>query len=166
MIAVYMKVNDDKLNSLKKMNGEDLFNSIEELHESDDCKYIDIDKMWDGLHFLLTGNSASVPIKNNKLSEAIIGVNVLSEDKNTEFISYSTYEELKKIVNEMNNVVFEDFEKRFNPDVFNKSEIYPNIWNSADKQTLITELKESYIDIKKFYETDFDAKSNIIVSIY
>ena len=57
------------------MNSSDtkeLFEEIEELEE--DMNVTDLDKMWDGLHCLLTKESAGDPVEGNALSEAIVGV--------------------------------------------------------------------------------------------
>ena len=46
---------------------------VEEAQENENLEICDIDKMWDALHFLLTGKSASEPIEDNLISEAIVG---------------------------------------------------------------------------------------------
>ncbi|TPN83972.1 YfbM family protein [Aquimarina algicola] len=164
LLAVYIKVDDQKLTVLKKLEGEDLIEELEEFQDDDNCKMVDIDKTWDGLHFLLTNVSASEPIPNNKLSEFVVGVNVFSEDENADFISYSSANEIKDILKEINKVNLSELEHTFKPNTFDKNGIYPNIWNDNDKELLWDELKTSFNLLKEFYTKNKD--SNIIVSIY
>ncbi len=161
--AVYIKVNDETLDSLKKMQGEDLLEALEEI-EDNGGELVDIDKMWDGLHFLLTGVTASEPISDNKLSEFVVGVNMFSEDEDADFISYSAASEIKNILEEANKVNLGELNEKFNPDTFNKKEIYPNIWDSNDRELLWEALENSFNDLLEFYTKNKDY--NIIVSIY
>ena len=45
---------------------------IEDSHEEVELS-LDIDKMWDVLHFMLAGVRRLEPIKNEPLSEAVVG---------------------------------------------------------------------------------------------
>ena len=75
MIANYQYINDEQLNSLKNFDCErnDVLDEVEEMNEESEM-LLDIDKMWDVLHFVLTGVSSCDPIENNPLSEAVVGV--------------------------------------------------------------------------------------------
>lgn len=57
-------------------NDEDLFEAVEEYGDESTTIAYDIDKLWDGLHFLLTGVSAQETIENDPLSEAIVGTKI------------------------------------------------------------------------------------------
>lgn len=78
MIANYQYINDEQLNCLKNFDRErnDVLDEVEELNEESEM-LLDIDKMWDVLHFVLTGVSSCDPIENNPLSEAVVGVRAL-----------------------------------------------------------------------------------------
>lgn len=161
--AVYIAINNDKWeNDLSKFSdNEDLFEKIEDLQEDDNCKFVDIGKMWDGLHFLLTNVSASEPIEDDEISEFIVGVEVLNDD---DFIAFSNAKDVKRIVKRINRINFDELEQTFNPKNFGEKEIYPNIWSNEDKEDLFRELKESFILLKRFYNEN--KNKNIIVSIY
>lgn len=161
--AVYIAINNEKWeNDLSKFSdNEDLFEKIEDLQEDDNCKLIDIGKMWDGLHFLLTSFSASEPIEDDEISEFIVGVEVLNDD---DFIAFSNAKDVKRIVKRINRINFDELEQTFNPKNFEEKEIYPNIWSNEDKEDLFRELKESFILLKRFYNEN--KNKNIIVSIY
>lgn len=161
--AVYIAINNEKWeNDLSKFSdNEDLFEKIEDLQEDDNCKLIDIGKMWDGMHFLLTSFSASEPIEDDEISEFIVGVEVLNDD---DFIAFSNTKDVKRIVKRINRINFDELEQTFNPKNFEEKEIYPNIWSNKDKEDLFRELKESFILLKRFYNEN--KNKNIIVSIY
>ena len=78
MIANYQPTTDIELEKITCLD------DVEELQESEDIEICDIDKMWDALHFLLTGKSASEPIEDDLISEAIVGQFNISEE---DFIS-------------------------------------------------------------------------------
>lgn len=86
MLAQYMAVDNKILNKMLEMDNEKIIDEIEDLSEDEKCDICDIDKMWDALHFLLTGKPAAEAIKDNKLSEAIVGTSVFdTEDENDVF---------------------------------------------------------------------------------
>ena len=80
MRANYQCLSDKDLMELKKIEeeGEDgkeeaFFEKVEDWNEEAQI-LLDIDKMWDVLHFVLTGISAGEPIEDDPLSEAVVGV--------------------------------------------------------------------------------------------
>ncbi len=160
--AVYIAVTNDEVEQLQQIaDNDELIEELEELQEDDNCKLINIDKLWDGLHFLLTGVSASEPIENNELSEFIVGVDsVLYED---EFVAFSSKKDVQRIVKMIDKINFDAFAEKFNPNEFIQAEIYPNIWQD-DKNELFAQMKEHFIGLKIFYQQNQDL--NIIVSIY
>ncbi|MDQ0152864.1 uncharacterized protein DUF1877 [Fusobacterium naviforme] len=75
MIANYQSTTDIELEKFTCLD------DVEEAQEDDNVEICDIDKMWDALHFLLTGKSASEPIEDDVISEAIVGqFNIYEED--------------------------------------------------------------------------------------
>ena len=92
LLANYMMVDEATLDSMMKLNNEELMEKLEEL---EDNEYYDMDKLWDGLHFLLTGISAGTPIEENPLSEAIVGVHNFNEEEDeADFIACIEADEL------------------------------------------------------------------------
>ena len=67
MIANYQSTTDIELEKFMCLD------DVEEAQDDENLEICDIDKMWDALHFLLTGKSALEPIKDNLISEAIVG---------------------------------------------------------------------------------------------
>ena len=89
MIANYQSINDVTFKRFSKIalqeDPDKLIAEIEVLQDQvEDDELLDIDKMWDAIHFLLTGNDTSEPIDGDPLSQSIVGKIVFS---NTDFIA-------------------------------------------------------------------------------
>ena len=107
MIACLQVVDDLRIEQLLSKDADDLFAEIEEMQEDNDS-VLDIDKLWDGLHFLLTGVSACEPIEGNLISEAIVGTRKFIEDEDTDHIAYIPYERVRAIAKELNDIDIND----------------------------------------------------------
>lgn len=164
MTACYMTTDSELLERLKKMDGEELLDELEEAREQD---VFDMDKLWDGLHCLLTGTPASSdPAKGDMLSEAVVGTTLFSDDEDADYIAYIMPDRLKQIVEALSCVDIECLTGSFSPEDFTKKEVYPDIWNKEDKEELKEELKEAFEGLKSWYENAAELNKGIIVSIY
>ena len=124
----------------------------------------DIDKMWDALHFLLTGKSASEPIEDNLISEAIVGqFNISGEEI---FISGTKTDRVKEIAKALQELNFETYIDKFDMRAFRQNGIYPDIWGYEDEADLIKDdLRNSFENLKKFYEKMAEQERAVLVSI-
>lgn len=139
MLGVYMLADEATIERLS--NDNNLFEAVEEYGEGSTTIAYDIDKLWDGLHFLLTGISAEEPIEDNPLSEAIVG----TKDFDCEdFIAYTMPNHIKEIVDALNKVNIEALIENMDLSKFRKAKIYPNIWVKKDEEQLKAELKKSF----------------------
>ena len=163
MLGVYMMVEQNTLDKLKELDGDDLVEELDELEETNEI--YNIDKLWDGLHFLLTGVSANSPIEGNKLSEAIVGVNNFETDEET-FISYIKKDELPEIYNAMKNINIKELEEKFDPKILKRKKIYPNIWETDKKDELFKELINEHNGLLEFYKKAVEKNINIIFSVF
>lgn len=166
MIAEYLMVDEESLNSLMDLNNDDLTDKLFEIEESEKFERIDIDKIWDSLHCFLTGMSASQPIEDDKLSEAIVGVhNFNVEDEQADFVSYIKNGELSDIITAIEGYDFEWYANKFEPKILEKRKVYPEgIWND-DKMQLLGEFKNALTEILGFYKKALNTNHHIIVSI-
>lgn len=165
MIACYQMTDADMVNTLLKKTNEEVFEAIEELQEVDET-VLNIDKLWDGLHFLMTKVTASEPLEGNPLSEAVVGVKNFSDDEDADFISYILPERVPIIVNELKLFEIENVIEKLQPKEFAQNDIYPNIWMNVGKDEIQKELKECFLALLKFYEEAAELKKAVIVSIY
>ena len=140
---------------------------VEEAQDNENLEICDIDKMWDALHFLLTGKSAGEPIKDNLISEAIVGQFNISGEEIEEFISGTKTDRVKEIAKALQELDFETYIDKFDMNAFHQNDIYPNIWEYEDEADEIKDdLRTSFESLKKFYEKMAAQESAVLVSIY
>ena len=120
MIATYQAVSDMELEQ-----GFDL-DDVESLQEKEDAEICDIDKMWDALHFLLTGKSASdVKVKMPDRGSGCRAVSCLEDAE----ILLNTQRQGKRIAEALQTIDFEGYIEQFNMNKFAENEIYLTFGN-------------------------------------
>lgn len=97
LIANYSCLSDANLKELKAMGSEEegILDSVEEWGENDEL-LLDIDKMWDVLHFVLTGVGTDHKDDNNPLSQAVLGVTAVEDV--SDYVAYTEHNHLANIV--------------------------------------------------------------------
>ena len=126
MIANYQPTTDIELEKIMCLD------DVEELQESEDIEICDIDKMWDALHFLLTGKSASEPIEDDLISEAIVGQFNISEE---DFISGTKADRVKEIARALQEIDFETYLDKFDMSAFSQNDIYAKLYKGRKQTT-------------------------------
>ena len=133
IIANYQETTDEVLETFMDID------AIEDAQDNDDIEICDLDKMWDALHFLLTGKSAAEPIEEDLISEAIVGqINITGEEVE-EFIAGIRADRVKEIAKALEALDFESYLDKFEMSHFAQNDIYPNIWSYEEE---IDEIKE------------------------
>ena len=166
IIANYQYLSDANLQELKSFYAEedDIFEEVEDWNDEAEI-LLDIDKMWDALHFVLTGVSCIEPIKNNPLSEAVVGV--FSIDGIEEYISYIEKSRIKDIVFALDNFDIEKALKIFSMKECKEAELYPNIWGYEEETDEIKEeIMDYFQNMKDFYKQVLEEDGNVLVTIY
>ena len=158
MIANYQSTTDTELEKFMCLD------DVEEAQENENLEICDIDKMWDALHFLLTGKSASEPIEDNLISEAIVvEFNISGEEI---FIAGTKTDRVKEIAKALQELNFETYIDKFDMRAFRQNHIYPDIWGYEDEADLIKDdLRNSFENLKKFYEKMAEQERAVLVSI-
>ena len=100
--------------------------------ETENPKFVDIDKTWDGIIFLLTGQSLDTA--EHHLTRILFSGQLIDEEQDLGLgpAHYLTPEEVVELNNEISKITVEDLKKKFNPEKMNQLEIYPSIWNEGD----------------------------------
>ena len=166
IIANYQYLSDNNLQELKSFYAEedDIFEEVEDWNNEAEI-LLDIDKMWDALHFVLTGVSCIEPIKNNPLSEAVVGV--FSIDGIEEYISYIEKSRIKDIVFALDNFDIEKALKTFSMKECKEAELYPDIWDYEEETDEIKEeIMDYFQNMKDFYKQVLEEDGNVLVTIY
>lgn len=93
---------------------------------------VDIDKTWDGIIFLLTGEGLSTsrhPLVKVLFSGQHIGK---EQDLGCGPAHYLTPEQVVELNNEISLFTISDLKQRFNPEKMKQLNIYPPIWDRGD----------------------------------
>ena len=166
IIANYQYLSGANLQELKSFYTEeyDIFEEVEDWNDEAEI-LLDIDKMWDALHFVLTGVSCIEPIKNNPLSEAVVGVFPI--DGIEEYISYIEKSRIKDIVFALDNFDIEKALKIFSMKECKEAELYPDIWDYEEETAEIKEeIMDYFQNMKDFYKQVLEEDGNVLVTIY
>ena len=163
--ANYQYLSDKDLVALKKFDNEDdIFETVEDWNDEAEI-LLDIDKNWDLLHYMLTGVSASEPIWEDPLSEAVVGVT--SIEKIEDFIAYINKDRVSDILKALEDFDMESALESFSLEEGKEAELYPDIWDYDDEEE---EIKEDLLDcferMKEFYKEILEVDGNVLVTIY
>ena len=166
IIANYQYLSNENLNEMKHLNGEEdeIFEEVEDWNEEAEI-LLDIDKMWDVLHFVLTGVDSSEPIEGNPLSEAVVGVTSLEEV--SEFIAYIEKDRVADIISALENFDIDAALESFSMEACKKAELYPDIWDKdVDVEGIKKEIYVCFKEMIDFYKQILEANGNVLVKIY
>ena len=165
LIANYNCISDESLKELKGLGSseEDLFETVEEWSDEDEL-LLDIDKMWDVLHFVLTGVSADHRIDDNPLSQAVLGVTSI-EDL-SDYMAYTEYSQIADIVAALEQFDMDQALESFDMTACKEAELYPNIWDyDEEEEEIKDELLHDFEQMKRFYKQVLEANGHVLVSI-
>ena len=165
MIANYQYLPDDKLKQIKLLSNEenDLLDLAEDYAEEYEI-FLDIDKMWDALVFVLTGFSSSEFLDDNPLREAVLGVTPLEDV--SEYIAYTEKNKIAEIVEALESFDMPRALADFSMEACKKADLYPNIWDYLEEEEEIKdEIRISFENMKEFYKDILNHKGNVLVTI-
>lgn len=140
MIANLLRVTEEELNSYLKDSSllEEKLDAIYE--QEDDETLTDLDKAWEGILFLLTGQSlADVVESNHPLAKAVLGGDAVDEDQDLGYgpALYLTPDQVKDINGQIAAMNNEELVAAYNPDVMMKLGIYPEVWDEESLEYLM-----------------------------
>lgn len=165
LIANYNCVSDANLKELKGLGSseEDLFETVEEWSDEDEF-LLDIDKMWDVLHFVLTGVGTDHKDDKNPLSQAVLGV--MAVEDISDYVAYTEHNYLANIVTALEQFDIENALESFDMAACKEAELYPNIWDyDEEEEEIKDELLHDFEQMKRFYKQVLEANGHVLVSI-
>lgn len=125
---------------------------------------LDIDKMWDVLHFVLTGVGADHRIDDNPLSQAVLGAMPIEEL--SDYMAYTEYTKIADIVVALEQFDMEQALESFDMTACKEAELYPNIWDyDEEEEEIIDEILHDFEQMKVFYKKVLEAKGHTVVTI-
>jgi Domain of unknown function (DUF1877) len=100
--------------------------------ETENENLVDIDKSWEGIIFLLTGQSIATAEHN--LVRVLFSGQVIDEEQDLGYgpAHYLTPEQVAQLNSEISAITTADLRQKFNPEKMNELEIYPSIWDEGD----------------------------------
>ena len=165
IIANYQYLSDRNLKEMKLFYNEAVDDIDDVKDRNDDIEIqLDMDKMWDALHFVLTGVGKDEAIENNHLSEAVFGVNSIKNS--VEYIAYTQKSKVKDIV-----LALEDFDidkalENLSMSRLKETNIYPNIWDyEEDADKIREELRVYFQRLRDFYKKILEVNGNVVIII-
>ena len=165
IIANYQYLSDRNLKEMRLFYNEAV-EDIDDIKDGNDEIEIqlDMDKMWDALHFVLTGVGKDEAIENNHLSEAVFGVNSIKNSQ--EYIAYTQKSKVKDIVLALEDFDIEKALENLSMSRFKKANIYPNIWDYEEDADKIREELMSYFQkLRGFYKKILEVNGNVVIII-
>ncbi|WP_447637856.1 YfbM family protein [Flavobacterium microcysteis] len=130
MIASLLRVTKSELEGYLKDSS-----SLEDkiyTDETENENLVDIDKSWDGIIFLLTGQSLATAEHN--LVRILFSGQIIDEEQDLGYgpAHYLTPEDVAELNNEISTITIADLKQKFNPEKMNELEVYPTIWDEGD----------------------------------
>ena len=165
MIANYQYLPDDKLKQIKLLSNEenDLLDLAEDYAEEYEI-FLDIDKMWDVLVFVMTGFSSSEFLDDNPLREAVLGVTPLEDV--SEYLAYTEKNRIAEIVEALESFDMDRAMANFSMEACKKADLYPNIWDYLEEEEEIKDdILTYFVNMKEFYKKILELNGNVLVTI-
>ena len=98
MIAQYLMVDNATLDQLANTPTEARTQLLDSLSMAVTAPLVDLGKLWDVIHFVLTKHPATQPVPDAPLSEFIVGVDTFSDDPEADFIAYVPWSHIAEIL--------------------------------------------------------------------
>ena len=165
MIANYQYLSDDKLKQIKLLSNEeeDLLDLAEDYAEEYEI-FLDINKMWDALVFVMTGFSSSEFLDDNPLREAVLGVTPLEDV--SEYIAYTEKSRIAAISQALEEFDMDKALKDFSMKACKKADLYPDIWDYLEEEEEIKDdILTCFVKMKDFYKKILELNGNVLVTI-
>ena len=141
MIAQYLMVDNALLEQLQNATDTARTALLESMSEQPQAQLVDLGKLWDIIHFVLTKHSATQPVPDEPVSEFVVGVETFSDNEDADFIAFIPWAHIVELV-----------------------DVLAHIWQDK-KEHLDKELLASYDELLAFYNDALDNGNNIVVSI-
>ncbi len=152
--GIYVMVDKNIKNEL------DIMNEAFDLIEGDSLDICDVDVMWHGLHFLLTG-VVDFEDSENPLSGAIYGFEVL-DDSSELFCSYTSYENLETLVGLLGDIDTQEVLGKFSKESFIENKITPfKLYKSEEEEFLYDELFVCLEELVDFYYRAYELGKSV-----
>ena len=151
MVQNFLRVNLETLNSFltDSHSLSKMVYSKEAIHLDN---LIDIDKAWEGIFFLLTGESiGTYDQASPPLSWLLVGPNDIDRNQDMGYgpATYTDIEQTRQIYLALQEISIDELTQRFDSATMLEKDIYPDIW---DDENALDYLLQYFEDLKAFYQ--------------
>jgi len=161
MIGIVIRVTEEELNTFLK-DSETLENKIyaDESYEAE--WFLDLDKSWDGINYILTeeiiGGLENEP---NKLQRALFSFQIIDEEQDFGYgpAQYLNPNQVKETYSELEKITDENLKSKINSSEMNEIGIYPEIWTESESHEFLI---DSFKEFKEFYKKASENNEAII----
>jgi hypothetical protein len=124
--------------------------------------FIDLDKSWDGINYILTGEVVGgLGNEPNELQRALFSFQIIDEEQNLGYgpAQYLNPSQVKETYYELNKITDEALESKINGSEMNEIGIYPQTWTESESREFLI---DSFIDFREFYKKACENNEAII----
>jgi Domain of unknown function (DUF1877) len=120
-------------------------------------KGLNVDKAWQGIHFVLTGDAWS---GEPPLSNVVLGGTEIGEDLGYGPVRYLTPEEVAEVATALAPIDADEFANRYDPDELAGNDIYAFDYDHPDDE--LEYFKDAYVELRGYFQ-DASAKGNAML---
>jgi hypothetical protein len=116
-----------------------LENRVYDDESEEDSNLVDIDKSWEGILFLLTGQN--LENSDHPLARTLFSGQLIDEDQDLGYgpAQYLTPDQVKEVNAEISKITIDEISKNYDPKKMNELGIYPNVWNEEESLEYLTD---------------------------
>lgn len=131
------------------MNDSTLLENKMAEEELDEDKLVDIDKAWDGIIYLLTGEGFAT--SEHPLRNVIFSGQLVHEEQEMGYgpAHYNTPEQVVELSTLLDKIDAADLRTRYNPADMEEKDVYPSVWE--DDEEIVTYLLDNFESVRAIY---------------
>jgi Domain of unknown function (DUF1877) len=131
MIANLLRVTKADLDAY--LNDSSLLEESVYNDEVENPNLVDMDKSWDGILFLLTGQNFANT--EHPLAKVLFSGQLIDEEQDLGYgpAHYLTPEQVVELNAQIANISIADLKQKYDPKKMNEIEVYPSIWDEGDE---------------------------------
>ena len=161
MIGNVIRVSQEELNGFLN-NSETLENKInaDESYEAE--WFLDLDKSWDGINYILTGEIiGGLENEPNTLQRALFSFQIIDEGQDLGYgpAQYLNPNQVKETYSELEKITDDVLKSKINGSEMNEIGIYPEIWTESESHEFLI---DSFKEFKEFYKKASENSEAII----
>jgi DNA primase large subunit len=149
MLGLLIRVSEDELKRFQK-NSTLFDEKLTDKYYKQEW-YLDLNKAWEGIHYLLTGESFMESTgKPTILGRAFFSFQILDKGKALGFDSphFLNAKQVKETSDELQNLTEEEVRRRLNPKEMMEKEIFPEVWEDPEA---IDYIVDTFEELREFY---------------